>query len=120
MKHENCHNEEYLDTKRVEAIDMAKSLIDGKTDLLTGVRSMLRLQYELCEEEDDYDFMIFSELDSLTHHLPSSESRDKCSRNWLEKCDQEVEELVKEYLRVVKDACQAIVSRYEITHNKRH
>jgi hypothetical protein len=112
MKHDNWYNEEYMSAKRQEVVEMARDLLEGEIDFLSGVRGLSSLKHEVSDNDFDPDFTVFVAIDSETDHMSNSELRASCSELWLNKCDEEVKEVEELNREQVVEACKKLISRF--------
>jgi hypothetical protein len=64
---------------RAKAAAIARSVVDGTTDILTGARRLVDLRGMVGVSPDDEDFLIFVAIDSETDGLPIGPVRDRWS-----------------------------------------
>ena len=113
MKHDNWYNEEYMNAKRQEVVKMARDLLEGEIDFLSGVRGLRGLKHEVSDNDFDPDFLVFVAIYSETDHIPLPELRESCSESWLKKCDKEVEGVEERNREQVAEACRKLINRFK-------
>ncbi|MCP4674179.1 MAG: DUF2489 domain-containing protein [Deltaproteobacteria bacterium] len=113
MKHDNWFNEEYMNQRRSEVIDVANKIIDGATGVIEGARELHVLQYEVSEDDFDSDFMVFNAINSETDHLPIGKVREQWSSSTLEMKDEEKTAAEKRFRKEAISACKKLIKRFE-------
>ena len=113
MKHDNWYNEEYMNAKRKEVVKMARDLLEGEIDFLSGVRGLKSFKHEVSDDDFDLDFLVFVAIDSETDHIPLPELRESCSKSWLKECDKEVKEIEERNREQVAEACRKLINRFK-------
>ena len=97
--------------KRVELIAVAEAMIEGKINLIEGVRKITTLRH-VVGNPDDKLFMPIRAIESETDHFPIGPARGQCAPDYLKQADEELER----YLTNAKDdilaACREIVRAY--------
>jgi hypothetical protein len=112
MKHDNWHNEEYMNLRRSEVVQIANKILDKKLGIIEGVRKLRLLHHEVSENDFDPDFLIFTSIDSETDHLPVGEVRKHWSSNALELKDKEIDDAEEYYREEVFDTCKELIKRF--------
>jgi hypothetical protein len=112
MKHDNWYNEEYMNHRRSEVIQVANEIIDKKIGIIEGVRKLRTLHHEVSEDDFDPDFIVFTAIDSETDHLPVGEVRKYWSSNALEIKDREINDAEECYREQVFNACKILINRF--------
>lgn len=100
-----------LGAKRAELIAVAEGMIDGKINLIEGVRKITALRHDV-GNPDEKLFMPIRAIESETDHFPIGSARMQCAPDYLKQADEEMER----YLTNTKDdilaACREIVRAY--------
>jgi hypothetical protein len=113
MRHDNWHNLEYMNNRRFEMVEIAKSIIDNKINIIEGVRKITSMRFEVTDDESDPDFQIFIAIDSEADHLPVGNERKYWSSDALQLKDQEIKRVGEFYFDQVIMACKQLISRFE-------
>ncbi|MBI5633633.1 MAG: hypothetical protein HZA15_09170 [Nitrospirae bacterium] len=113
MKHDNWNNEQYMNSKRQEVVNIAKDYLNKKIEYILAIRSLTYLKHKVSDDDFDQDFILFVAIDSETDHLPSNELRANCSESWLKKCDKEIKESEEFYRDQMNEACCKLIKRFE-------
>ncbi len=80
-----------------ELISVASAMIDGRLNLIEGVREINRLRFGSINP-DDAVFNVIRGVDSETDHFPIGKLRTHCTEGYLSRADRELES----YLDIMK------------------
>ena len=97
--------------KRNELIAVATAMIDGKMNLIEGVRRITALRHDT-ENPNDQVFMPIRAVESETDHFPIGSVRARCAPDYLKRADQEMELYLAEAKDDILAACREIVRAY--------
>lgn len=98
---------------RKEIVEVARSMLAGKTHLLVGCRLIRRLRFNT-DEADAEIFVPFRAIDSEIDHYPIGVNRDLCDAEYLKKIDQEIEEYLADTHEFIEEMCKKIIDRYSM------
>ena len=97
--------------KRTELVTVAEAMIDGKMNLIEGVRKITALRHDV-ENPDDEIFMPIRAIESETDHFPIGAARTQCAPDFLKRADEEMERYLAEAKADILAACKEIVRAY--------
>lgn len=97
------------ESKREELVDVATAMIDGKMSLIEGTRKICSLRHAV-EDRDNEIFLPIRAIESETDHFPLGLMRKNCSREYLERMDNEMQSYLAEAKDDILAACKNIVS----------
>jgi len=69
---EHLSHEQYVQSRRQQAAELAKGILAGSTPLLEGCHALASLQHAVEAAEQDPDFQTFSLISSECDVLPTS------------------------------------------------
>ena len=95
------------------AIEIAGCLLKDDDDYLDNVIELNQIGNRLVGEVWNTEFHVFGVIASDTDHLPTKSVRPRCSRQMLEKADEELQEIIKFYKKEVNDACNKVLKKYQ-------
>lgn len=99
---------ELLESKRAELIVVANAMLDGKMDLIEGVRKICSLRFAVGDPENDV-FMPIRAIESETDHFPLGEVRSRCAADYLRQMDAEMQRYLSDARQDILDACKEII-----------
>lgn len=102
---------EYLRAVQDQVVEVCRAILNGETKVLSGVRKLCRLHYELFEQIDD-DFVLFIGIDSETDDLPIGDERQYWNEEVLLKKDKEIAEYEARVKQDVFDGCRKLIDRF--------
>ena len=97
--------------KRTELIAVAAAMIDGKMNLIEGVRKITALRHDV-ENPDDEIFMPIRAIESETDHFPIGPARAQYAPDYLKRADEEIERYLADAKDNILAACREIVRVY--------
>lgn len=97
-----------VENKRTELISVATSMLDGKMNLIEGVRKICSLRHAVGDPENEV-FLSIRAIDSETDHFPIGQVRERCAREYLQRIDKEMESYLADAKDDILKACQEIV-----------
>ena len=112
MTHDRWHDEQFMNAKYSEIVDTAKMARDGKMNIVEGVWRLCALQNDVSRRNFDDNCVLFVAIASETDHIPVGTVREEYSRAALEKGDNEIEEVDKDYRSQVVSACEKLIARF--------
>lgn len=112
MTHDGWHNEKYMSAKRLEVVNTAQMIRDGKMNVVEGSWRLAALQHDISRKDFEEDFMLFVGIASETDHLPVGEARKLYSPEALRKADAEIASVDKLYRGQVEPACEQLMARF--------
>jgi len=80
---------------------------------LDNVINIWSVARKIYDDAWDTEFHIFGVISSDTDHLPIKRTRELCSKEWLQKCDKELVEVIESHKQDVTEACYAILLKYK-------
>lgn len=98
-------------TKRTELVAVAEAMIEGKMDLIEGVRKITALRHDV-ENADDAVFMPIRAIESETDHFPVGVARAQYASDFLRRTDEEMERYLADAKADILTACKEIVRVY--------
>lgn len=107
-------NEQYAAQVRKEIVTTAAAMLDAKLSFIEGARVLMPLLEEANVFYDDPDRMIFCEIDSSTDAYPLGTVRAHWSVEALNQLQPEIDEAEKRAREVGKDACEALIRRFNV------
>lgn len=105
------NHEEYLAVKRIEVLNVAKSMLSGELHLIEGVRRLCDLRSEI-DDPENHVFLAIRGIESETDHFPIGQARSNCDPNYLNKLDAEMESYLSEAQGDILHACEEIIAIY--------
>ncbi len=105
-------NEEKYNQIAKQAVELAKGILSNEVEYLEAIGNLNTLRFELCENENDEDFKIFTVVSSEADHIPYGKAKNNCSELWLEKSNKELKEIKEFYSSHVEKSCNSIISRF--------
>lgn len=99
---------ELLESKRAELIAVANAMLDGKMDLIEGVRKISSLRFAVGDPDNDV-FMPIRAIESETDHFPLGEVRSRCAADYLRQSDAEMQRYLADARQDILDACKEII-----------
>jgi hypothetical protein len=101
------------DINRDLVLETARAIIEGKTDLIAGCRSLASLAHDIVPDWTvDRDFGVFGVFASDTDHLPVGPARQHWSREALEIADGEIAAREADNHDAILDACHRLTVRF--------
>ena len=89
-------------------------MLSGGDGYVDAARKMESLAREISSDGFDDDFIIFTAFGSETDHIPLAKIRDKCSREFLEKSDKELEKIKSFYQERIEASCLKLITRFSL------
>lgn len=99
---------ELLESKRAELIAVANAMLDGKMDLIEGVRKICSLRFAVGDPDNDV-FMPIRAIESETDHSPLGEMRSRCAPDYLRRMDAEMQRYLSDARQDILEACKEII-----------
>lgn len=99
---------ELLKSKKAELIAVANTMLDGKMNLIEGVRKICSIRFAVGDPDNDV-FMPMRAIDSETDHFPLGEMRSRCASDYLQRVDAEMERYLLDAKQDILDACKEII-----------
>ena len=99
---------ELLESKKAELIAVANAMLDGKMDLIKGVRKICSLRFAVGDPDNDV-FMPIRAIESETDHFPLGEVRSRCTPDYLRRMNAEVQHYLSNARQDILEACKEIV-----------
>lgn len=97
-----------VENKRIELISIARSMLDGKINLIEGVRKICSLRHEVGDPDNEV-FLSIRAIDSETDHFPIGQIRERCTREYLERMDKKMQHYVADAKDDIFTACREIL-----------
>jgi hypothetical protein len=99
---------------RDKALEVARSILQGKLGIIEGARLLSMLAHDLVPDwAVDPDFVVFVALDSETDHLPVGAERQLWEATALVERDAIVSRIEADARREVGTACRNILRRFD-------
>jgi hypothetical protein len=95
----------------VALIETATAMIEGKIDLIEGVRKLSNLRHYVSNPNSEV-FLPIRGVESETDHFPVGERRNSYSQSYLNKVDAELDEYLRRSKSSILDACRQIVQTF--------
>ena len=96
------------DDARLQLVQIATAMIEGKLHLLEGARRLCRLRPDSGDPENPA-FLPMIAVESETDHLPLGDERVRCSVDFLRRIDDEVERYLVDERSHLLEYCREIV-----------
>jgi hypothetical protein len=97
--------------KRRELVVVANSMLESNTNLIEGVRQICVLRLNVGDSDNDV-FMTMRAVESETDAFPLGAMRAKCSPDFLERMDVEMQAYLSDARDDILQACRDIVRTY--------
>lgn len=97
--------------KKQELVDTAKAMIDGRMDLIVGIRAICSLRFAVGAPDDEIFFPIRG-IESETDVFPVGELRKSYNQEYLARVDIEMSDYLKEAESDILDACKEIIKKF--------
>lgn len=98
-------------TEQAELVAAAKAMIEGKTNLIEGVRKITALRHHIANPNDAI-FMPIRAVESETDHFPVGAERTHCAPDYLKRADEDLERYLAEAKADILAACREIIRVY--------
>ena len=105
---EECNS---FEKKKIELVLVAQSILDGKMDLIEGVRNICSLRPETGDPDNEV-FLLIRAIESETDHYPVGQTRKRCSAEYLHRMDIEKQRYIEDAMNDIFNACKKIVKIY--------
>jgi hypothetical protein len=96
---------------RSELVEVATAMIDGRIDLIDGVRRITVLRYGV-EDPDSEVFLPIRAAESETDHFVLGDARQHCAPEYLRELDAELARYLSEAQDEILSACKDILRKY--------
>ena len=104
--------ETYIKNVKEQACQVASLLLESDDLYIDHVLNLSNLGREIYHEIWNTEFHIFGVITSETDHIPMNEMRNRCSKAFLERIDNETKELVEYYKKDVTKSCNEILFKH--------
>ncbi len=94
--------------KRSELVDVATAMLEGRMNLIVGVRKINALRHAV-QPPDHEVFMPIRAVESETDHFPLGEIRKYCAADYLQKMDEEMNRYLVNAKQDIFSACKEII-----------
>ncbi|HEO66383.1 MAG TPA: DUF2489 domain-containing protein [Spirochaetes bacterium] len=108
-------HQEYVQNRRNEIVAVSHLLRENKIDFLIAIRRLACLKHEVSEDGFDEEFTIFVLMEDDTDHMPEEDLRNICSKDWLDRCDRELNEIKEYYSSEISEGCRKLIKRFAPT-----
>lgn len=102
----NLHN--VVKNKRAELISLSTAMLEGKINLIEGVRKICSLRHEVGDPDNEV-FLPIRAIDSETDHFPVGKIRERCTREYLQRMDKEMQLYLADAKDDILTSCREIV-----------
>ncbi len=103
-----CPQESIYESNRSKIVEVANAMLDGRMNLIEGVRSICALRHAI-DLADNEVFMPIRAIESETDHFPLGEMRAHCSTDYLQRMDEEMRQYLDDASHDILAACSKIV-----------
>jgi hypothetical protein len=107
-----AHNEEHRQYAASKVVAIARNMLSGKTDIVSGARELAGWRFDL-DADDDPALVFFVGLDSETDHLPIGEARANWNKDVLQAKDEELKRFADSARPEALKCCQRLIEKYE-------
>jgi len=111
---EHMSHEEYVESVRKQAAEIASGILDGSVNVLEGSYKLFTLQREAEVDPNDKDFTTFLAIVSETDALPVGKVREHWSSEALARLEPEIQSATAWAMRLATPACESIVRRFGV------
>ena len=105
------NHDEFIASKRQEIVSVSRSILEGKIDIIEGVRKLCALR-TLMDNPEDEVFLPIRAIDLETDHFPIGNQRANWAPESLKKLDQEIEEYLADARDDIFESCREIIRAY--------
>jgi len=100
-----------MESKKDELIAIATAMLEGKMNLIEGVRRICALRFAVGDPDNDV-FVPIRAIESETDHFPLGQARSHCAPTYLQQIDAEIERYLSDATKDIVDACREILRVY--------
>ena len=104
-------HEDFVRATRNELVAVANAMLDGRVNLLEGVRKICSLRHD-SEKPDSDVFLTFRAVDSETDRFPLGELRSMYDKVKLAKLDEEMTAYVEDAKDDIFRACKNLIREF--------
>ncbi|MGW8392110.1 DUF2489 domain-containing protein [Pseudoduganella sp. HUAS MS19] len=104
--------EQYVESVRLEVVETARAMLDGRLSYLLGARKLDALRHEANVNDDDADFMVFVAIASDTDDYPLGSVRELWDKQALEKLQPEIDSAERWAKEQSMSTCTKLVQRF--------
>jgi hypothetical protein len=101
-----------VEQEKITACEHAKALLNNNSLFVDRVTELSYIGNRIYGQCWETEFHVFGLIASEADHLPLEKVRPFCSKEFLEKSDKEVSELIDLYSQDIRNACKAILSKF--------
>lgn len=94
--------------KRAELISVATAMLNGKMNLIEGVRKICSLRHAVGDPDNEV-FMPIRTIESETDHFPLGQMRERCAKDYLQRVDNEMQCYIVDVQDIILTACREII-----------
>ena len=105
-------HEQYVQSRRRQAVELAKGILAGSTPLLEGCNTLASLEPAVEVEAQDPDFQTFALISSECDALPIGSARQLWAPEALARLQPELESAIAWATPLALPACRSIVQRF--------
>lgn len=109
---ERMTHEEYVQSARQQAVEIATGILNGEVPVLEGCHSLAALHCEVNVDESDPDFVTFAMISSEFDALPLGPVRAHWAPKALERLEPEIQSAIEWAKPQALPACQSVVLRF--------
>jgi hypothetical protein len=103
----NLNHKDDEDFAREEIRNIAKEIIQGKVDLLKGIRQLRKLRFAVPEYKDL--LLPIIGIESETDIYPLDKERESCSPELLARLDSQKESYLSRVKHIILEICEKLV-----------
>lgn len=97
--------------KRAELVLLATAMIEGRLNLIDGVRKIASIRHHVGDPENEV-FVPIRAIESETDHFPLGQMRQQCADDYLRRMDEEMDRYLATAKDDIMEACKAIVRAF--------
>src|SRR5262245_11130067 len=106
-------NLEAMERHQQQAVDIARSIVQGELGIIAGCRKLSKLAHGLVEDwRVDPDFVVFGNVESDTDHLPLEDQRPLWNPPAFEEKQRDVASYEESARAEVVSACRSVIARF--------
>jgi hypothetical protein len=105
------NHDEFIASRRQEIVSVSRSILEGKINIIEGVRKLCALRTLMVNPEDEV-FLPIRAIDSETDHFPIGNQRANWAPESLKKFEQEIEEYLADARGGIFESCREIIHVY--------
>jgi hypothetical protein len=104
-------NHESFEEKRQELVSVAKTMLAEDVNLILGIRRICALRFAIGDPDNEV-FLPIRGIDSETDVFPLGDMRKNCSREYLKRMDNEMQNYLSQAHGDILRACKEIIRAF--------